>query len=255
MQKKKLAVYLAVFAAVVTVSKAEEPAKKSLWSTSLAIGANLSTGNSESKAATASLITEMSTVTYDARIGLEGNYGKAKVKKEVNGVQEEIDDTTAQNAKAFGNAKRKFDRNYIFTDDTILYDERAGIDSRVVLSTGVGRFLVDNKQTRLCADVGAAYIREDLSTESDVNNSLAYRLSGRLEQKLSDTAKLWGAAEYLPIAEDLGSYLFNGELGTEAALNTRLSLRIVAQDRYNSEPPTNRKSNDLLTTASIVYKF
>ena len=66
---------------------------------------------------------------------------------------------------------------------------------------------------------------------------------------------MWGAVEYLPIADNLSDYLLNGELGTEAALNAKLSLRVVAQDRYNSEPPTDRKSNDLLMTAAVVYKF
>ena len=253
--KRNSVMMAALLASVVTVTMAQETVKKSAWSSSLAIGANLATGNSENKALTGSLISEMSTVNYDARVGFEGNYGKAQVKREVDGVQQTIDDTTAQNAKIFANGKRKFDRNYVFTDDSVLYDKIAGIDSRLVISTGIGRFLVDNSHTRLCADVGAAYIREDFPTRSEVKNSLAYRFSGRLEQKLSDTSKMWGAVEYLPIADNLSDYLLNGELGTEAALNAKLSLRVVAQDRYNSEPPTDRKSNDLLMTAAVVYKF
>ena len=129
--RRKIAALAALFIAAVTIVRAEETAKKSGWSTSLALGANLASGNSETKALSGSLISEISTDILDERVGMEGNYGKARVEKEVGGVREVIDNTTAQNAKAYANVKLKFDRDYVYMDDTALYDDLAGIDGEL----------------------------------------------------------------------------------------------------------------------------
>lgn len=253
--KKQTALASVLLTAVMATTMAQDTVQKTGWSSSLAMGANLASGNSKTKAFTGALIGEMSTDIHDVRVGVEGNYGKAVIQKEIDGVKQTIDNTTAQNAKTFANGKRKFNRNYIFTDDTLLYDDRADIDSRLVIGAGGGRFLVDNSQTKLGVDFGAAYVREDLSNVSKINDSFAYRVSARIDQKMSDTAKVWGSVEYLPMAKDLNDSLLNSEVGAEAALNTRLSLHVVIQDRYDNKPPMDRASNDLLATGSVVYKF
>jgi putative salt-induced outer membrane protein YdiY len=55
--------------------------------------------------------------------------------------------------------------------------------------------------------------------------------------------------------EDFDNFLIVAELGTEATFNSRLSLRVVLQDRYNSEPAAGRKKNDLTLISGITYKF
>jgi putative salt-induced outer membrane protein YdiY len=237
------------------LAEGQETVKSTGWSSSLAVGANTASGNSETMGLTGSLISEMNTDQYETRLGLEGNYGRAKIRRETDGVVTHSDDTTADNLKVYANGKRRFGADYLFSDSSIFHDRQADLQSRLVLGSGVGRYLLESAQTKLAADIGIAYLREDLSTESEVNNSLAYRVSARFEQKLSDTSKLWASVEYLPKAEDVSDCLCNGEAGLESALNGKLSLRMVTQDRFVSRPPADHKENDLLVTGSVVYKF
>ena len=47
----------------------------------------------------------------------------------------------------------------------------------------------------------------------------------------------------------------SGKAGIEAGVNSSLSLRLVLQNNYNSDPPPDKESNDLTLIASIGYKF
>jgi putative salt-induced outer membrane protein YdiY len=66
---------------------------------------------------------------------------------------------------------------------------------------------------------------------------------------------MWESAEYLPAFDDFQRFLLNAELGTEAAMNTRLSLRIVLQDKYNSDPAPGKKANDVTLIGGLTYKL
>jgi putative salt-induced outer membrane protein YdiY len=61
--------------------------------------------------------------------------------------------------------------------------------------------------------------------------------------------------EWLPQVDDFSNYKLNTEVGVEAALTTAMSLRVVGQDRYVSQPPPGLKHNDILLTSQLAYKF
>jgi hypothetical protein len=83
----------------------------------------------------------------------------------------------------------------------------------------------------------------------------------------SDKAKIWQSAEYLPKANDFGDYLLSAEVGAEAAMNSRVSLRIVLQDKYDSTPAivladkndsasgSALNANDLTLIAGVAIKL
>ena len=49
--------------------------------------------------------------------------------------------------------------------------------------------------------------------------------------------------------------LVNSEAGVEAALSTRLSLRVVADDHFNRVPAAGHKENDILLASQLAYKY
>jgi hypothetical protein len=53
----------------------------------------------------------------------------------------------------------------------------------------------------------------------------------RYELKLGDASKVWEATKYLPALDDFDNYLLSSEIGAEAAMNTHLSLRVLAQEK------------------------
>ena len=53
----------------------------------------------------------------------------------------------------------------------------------------------------------------------------------------------------------VGNYVFNAEVGASAPLNKVLSLRIVFQDTYDSQPAAGRVPNDMKIVGGVECKF
>ena len=184
------------------------------------------------------------------RLGADAAYGETTV-EQADGT--DIDETTAQNAKAYINYKRTIEKSFWYLDSSITHDDVADVDYRLLTGPGVGYFLVRDDEKSLSAELGPSYLVEKAGGEED--NYLAIRIAERGELKLSEHSKIWEAVEYVPAAEDFDDYLLVVEVGAEAALNSSLSLRVVAQDKYDSTPAEGQEQNDLSITAAIVYQL
>jgi putative salt-induced outer membrane protein YdiY len=217
------------------------------WEVSVSAGGSLTDGNSETRAAGASVLGERTVDKKEIRLGAEGNFGEQEVGSET--------ETTVQNAKAFANVKRVLNGHYGYLDGSVLHDDVADLDYRLTLGPGVGMYLVKDEQTQLSVEGGGAWVREEFGSGAE-DDYAAVRLAQRLDHKLSETAKAWESVEFLPRADDWGDYLLNAEVGTEAAMNAKLSLRLVIQSRYDSEPPPGvDEENDLAAIGALVYKL
>ena len=75
--------------------------------------------------------------------------------------------------------------------------------------------------------------------------------------QLSDRARLWQIAEWLPRVDKFKNYIINAEIGIESDLRSdkKLSLRTYLQDTYNSVPAAGRKKNDVKLVAAVAFKF
>ena len=227
------------------------------FKTSLSSGVTLTDGNSKTMQANASLITEGKKEGLGSvRVGVEASYGETTVATEddTEGLVGERKDTTVNNAKAFANAKKTISsRTFGSMDATLLTDDIADIKYRATIGPGLGGYLVKNEKTSLSSEIGPSYVWEEVAGVSD--DYFAIRFAERFEQVLSPTAKIWQSAEYLPKADDFSDYLLNAEVGVEAAMTTRVNLRLVLQDKYDSTPGVNLEKNDLTLIAGIGVKL
>jgi len=198
----------------------------------------------------AALTTERDTDDMAYRFGIEANYGETTVTA-ADGSEDTQKNT--QNAKAYANVKRKLGVPYIYSDNSVLHDEIAGIDYRVTIGAGGGAYAMDTDKDKLGLEAGLAYIVEEFES-GDNDDGLYLRLAARHDHIFSETAKCWASVEYLPSLDDFSVYMVNAEIGTETVLNSTLSLRVVAQDRYDSDPPAGLDQNDLALIAALVYK-
>lgn len=215
--------------------------------TALNAGISLTDGNSETMVANAGILHESGSESTPLKIGLEGNYGETG------------DETTVENAKAFGSLKHLYsDTFYSYLNLDLLFDDIAGVDSRLTAGPGVGTFIVKSEETELSVEAGAAYIREELDggDGEDVSDDIAaLRLGQALTHALSDTARVWESIEYLPEFEDFDNYLLNSEIGIEADVNETLALRLVYQYRYDATPAPGREEGDSSLIAGFSYKM
>jgi putative salt-induced outer membrane protein YdiY len=250
-EMKKIWVSLVILALAGSVTGAEkkakadqsEPIAKNGFATTLSAGLTLTDGNSETLAANASLKTEGEKEGLGSVLaGVEANYGESTV--------DEVESTTVENAKVFANVKKTMSpRTFGYLDASVLYDDVALIDYRATVGPGLGAYLVKNDKRTLTLEAGPSYVWEKVDGASD--DYLALRFAERYTCQISKTAKLVQSLEYMPAAEDFDDYLLTGEIGVEAAMTDRLSLKVVLQDKYDSTPAEGAEYNDVSVIAGI----
>ena len=244
MNKTSVTCLLSAILVLPVVTQAQET---NCFKTSFNLGVTIADGNSVTRQANAALLTEAEKPGLGAlRAGAELNYGESTVKGEK--------DTTLNNAKIFGEVKKTLHKSVFgYLNASVLHDDMAKVGYRATIGPGLGVDLVKNDKTFLSVEAGASYIWEKVTGATD--NALAIRFAERLERALSDSAKAWQSAEFLPKADDFGNYLLGAEMGVEAAMNTRMSLRVVLQDKYDSTPGDGMKDNDLALIAGVSVKL
>ena len=245
-----------VAASVATAAWAQAPAAAPdpLWKTIVTAGANVTRGNSETMLLNGAVISAFKQDKNEARLGVEANYGETQVTQGSGTNATKTTDTNVNNARAFGEYRRLLtERNYVYGRAELLQDDVASIDYRLSVGPGVGRYFLLSDVQKLSAEIGATYIKQKLDGKTD--DTAALRLAERYDLKVSATASLWESVEYLPAFDDFGQYLMNAEVGAEAAMNTKLSLRVVLQDKYNSDPAPGKDKNDLVLIAGVSYKL
>ncbi len=220
-----------------------QEAKPEGFKSTFSAGLSLTDGNSETLQANASLLTEGEKVGLGSvRAGVEANYGESTVASNKQ--------TTVENVRVFANAKKTVTpRTFASLNGEALYDNIAMIDYRATLGPGFGVFLVKNDRTSFSIEAGPSYIWEEVADVKD--DYLALRFAERVDHAFSKTAKVWQSFEYLPRLDDFGDYLMIAEVGAEAALNARLNLRIVLQDKYDSTPGAGLEKSDLSLIAGF----
>jgi putative salt-induced outer membrane protein YdiY len=236
---------------------AEAVAPAPVFKTALNAGLTLTDGNSETLAVNIGLVTEGEKEGLGSVLaGMEANYGESTVSSSVTDettgetTVSEVKETTVENAKAYANVKKTLSpRTFAALDGSVLYDDVALIDYRALLGPGLGVYLIKNDRRTLTLEAGPSYVWEKLDGITD--DYLALRFAQRYTCQATANAKLVQALEYVPEAEDFDNYLLNFELGVEAAMSDRLSLRVVLQNKYDNTPAEGAERNDLSVIAGI----
>ena len=215
---------------------------RSLWESSAFMGLTLTRGNSDSVLITGNLKTSKKEKQNEWAFGADGSYG------ENNSVK------NSETLHGYGQYNRLFsDRFFGYFRLDALHDGIADVEYRVMLSPGVGYYLIKEKATSLAVEVGPGYVFEKRGGSDDSYATL--RLAERFEHKLSDRARVWQSAEYLPEVGDLPNYVINLEAGIAATIAKNLELSVVLQDNYVNRPAPGRKSNDVKLISGVTYKF
>lgn len=247
---------MAMCVATATLAQGTAPAAVpgSLWKTTVAAGANVTRGNSETMLLNGAVISVFKQDRNEARVGVEANYGETQVTQGSGTNESKKTDTNVNNARAFGEYRRLLtERNYLYGNAELLQDDIADITYRLMVGPGVGRYFLMSDTQKLSGEAGVAYIKDKVGGKED--DRMVARLAERYEIKVSATASVWEQVEYLPSFEDFSQCLINAEVGAEAAMNARLSLRVVLQDKYNSDPAPGKDQNDLALIAGLSYKL
>ncbi|MDD5483320.1 MAG: DUF481 domain-containing protein [Kiritimatiellae bacterium] len=231
---------------------AQAPAKKEGWNSEINAGLNLTRGNSKTLLVNGGILSEYIRNENELRLGLQGAYGESALTG--NSASNKTEQTTVQNAKGTADYRRLFsERDYGYANGELMHDAIAGIDYRLIMGPGVGRYFLKSDLQKLSAEAGVAYVRQ--RREGDINNTVNLRVAQRYEIKFLEKSKLWESVELLPAFNDFSNYFINFEIGAEAPMAKDLSLRIVLQDQYNNRPARDKDKNDVQLIAGVAYKI
>ena len=244
---------------VVGLANAQESPKG--WESSAHAGVTLTRGNSKNFLGTMGVNSSRKWSKDEALLGASAGYGESTA---VNRADGENDVTTKSEdyIKGFGQY------NYLFTERfygglrlDAIHDDIADVNYRFTLSPLAGYYLVKNPATTLAVEAGPSFVYEQVGGEEQ--SYLGARLAERFEHKFPGGARIWQTAEIIPQVDDVENFIFNFELGVEAPLTNKVSLRAVLTDTYDNQPAEvsgaagtrTKLKNDVKIVAGLAYKF
>jgi putative salt-induced outer membrane protein YdiY len=232
-------------AGAASAQEAAAPAKT--WQSSVALGATLTRGNSDSFLGTLSVESKRVWQRNELLLNAAFGYGENKVDGEYAKSQDYLRGSAQWN-RLFS------DRFYGGLRLTGEHDDIADLDYRLGASPMLGYYLIKNQNMSLAVEGGPSFIYERQG--GDETFYVALRFAERFEWKISKTTRVWQTAEYLPEVDDWSNnYIINFEAGIDTKITQAWSLRLVAQDTYDNEPAAGREKNDFKLLAGIAYTF
>src|ERR1017187_2854734 len=217
------------------------------WHGNVALGLSLARGNSDTFLMNASALAAREWNQNELKLGVDGQYG-------LNDWGQSNQTQSADSVHGFADYKRLFtERLYGDLNVDGTHDDLADLRYRLIAGPAIGYYFIKSDKTKVNGEVGPSFIYEKLGS-----NTLSYvtmRVTERAEHAFNTGSRIWEQVDYLPQVDKFDNYLLNSEVGAEAALNTRLSLRIVAKDQFNSQPAAGRKENDITLISAVVYKY
>ena len=213
-----------------------------LWTPSLELGFNNSSGNTETLSlrvgASAKRETKRSVLDFDL------NYTRAHA----NSVETEN--------QALANTRHE----WLFADSPwtlfwhggLEYDEFKAFDLRLATDAGVGYRLIDTKTANVTGRFGSGVSHEIDSPDDRYVPEAVF--GADFEWQLSKAQKMDINVEYRPDWSDFEEYRIVAGAGWEVILSAdnNLSLKLSVIDRYDSTP-NGRKPNDLNTALLLIW--
>ena len=229
------------------------------WDAAAAAGMTLTRGNSETLLMTLGIKALRRGTNHEVLLGAAGTYGENTTEKTVvtsNGDRVKKDETTKTAASASGYGQFNYlltDRFYTGGRVDLVHDEIADLKYRATVSPLAGYYAIKNPWTKLSFEAGPSGVFEQQGDEA--NQYAALRVGDRFEHKFAPKARAWQTLDIMPQVDRFSNYLILAEVGAEAALTDRISLRAILQDTYDNEPALGRKNNDIKLITALAYKF
>lgn len=222
------------------------------WDSSIELGINGGSGNSETFNVSSGFDMKRSTDSTEAKLGLKYVNNKSNSTLVAHNLRFSIDWE-----KKFADTKgqlQQASRWSWFIKNTYYYDDFRPFDLRVALNAGWGCKLLENEIQMFKGRVGAGASREFGGVADAWIPEALLGLDYR--RQLSATQKLEATVDYYPAWEDFSDYRLVTDCSWEFLLDqeTNLSLKLNVNDRYDSTPD-GASANDIFYSLLALWKF
>ncbi len=219
------------------------------WHGAVAIGASVSSGNSDTISSSASADGKKEWEMN--RVMLKANWNFAQQEDDLTGGT----DVTQRRWYGQGKYDRFFDeRNYWFSSVSAENDDIADLHLRMIYSTGLGRKLIVEEDLKLDGEAGISWVDENYFGQVDDDDFFALRLATNLDYTVTENTTFLQTAEMYP---SLDFSEFNGALDSRLRINMTdklfAQLQWVARYNNNAPPGTGSTDNTWIVSLGLVY--
>lgn len=229
---------IGLFASLCFASESE-PSMPS-WDGELGLGLTLSSGNSDTKNASATIDLSQERVQWRHTVKFNALYS------------EDSGTRTAQRYRLAGKSDYKLpENNFLFITGAYEDDDFSAYDYQITLAFGYGWRLIDQEKQLLDIEVGPGFRYSELKAGGE-DQEAVLRVAGKYQLDLSATAKF---AQELQVEAGPEATISRSVTSLTTAISGALSLRAAFEMKHNSGAPSGTDNLDTLTTLSAVYQF
>lgn len=134
------------------------------------------------------------------------------------------------------------------------YDKFQNLNLRFVIGGGLGYHLIKTDASHLDLLAGFDYSRSDYSNALTTNFA-EFFVGDDYSLKLGKASTLNQDFRYFSNVQDTGNYRINLDAGLATKISKSFTWNASLADRYLSNPPAGRKTNDFIYSTGIGYTF
>lgn len=150
------------------------------------------------------------------------------------------------------------DSNFIAGLSALERHEELGIEARILIGAGLGRYVVQTSRSELAALFGVAVNREWATGEAHAQENVEAVLAAnwRIYQFTSPKTNLRASLALYPNLTDTGRHRSRFDLALRRELASDFYFELSLHSSYDSDPPDEEASNsDYGVTSSLGYSF
>ena len=220
------------------------------WTGSVAAGALLIRGNSDTDSL--SLSVNLAHKTQQDDISVAASYLYGRTRDHTTGVVT----TTAENWQVDARYDYNFTKRfYGFLDGQVRKDRVADLDLRVVPSGGVGYRFFEQPDFTLAGEAGLAWVYEKYTNGTHTREDVSLHLAYHVTKKFNDEVSAFHDLEYLPSVERSRNYIVNTDVGLRAQLTKHLFGEAKITLDYDSEPAKGSLKNNVYYAVNLGYNL
>lgn len=153
---------------------------------------------------------------------------------------------------------QRFRPNRYFTDwfSSWEQNDQLGIDARMSLGAGFGRYIVQTNRNHFSLMAGAQATRTEFTGQDPGGTLGEGRFQIRyLHRNLKPETNITFETNFFPVLEDFSNYRVESSLILDRELINDLDFRIDLFHKYQSVPPTDGEQTDKGVVTSLVYTW
>ena len=179
--------------------------------------------------------------------------GKLKVDGRYSKTEEQV---TVSKSEASGEMRRMLnERWFSYGVLSALHDGLKDVSYRVKAGPGLGYYFIDSKELTADVSSGPLYVQEKKADTA--SGYLAWRFAQGIDWQITDRFRWWVSTEADVDTTDVAAYIVAFKTGVESKINSNLSLLVIVEDDYDSQPEAkgNIEKNDFEVSTGLRYNF